>query len=170
MRKWLGMEKEPEKETEWREGNAALTCEALLNWAWGLELKDIDMHRANGKAERMGWTLELDRGSLEVYFMVGHKDDPPDSEGKELKRRDEIRLRGSGCVKVDDKNNVFSPIPKDEWTSGFVADGGILRFKVNGAVIRSFSIGSAVIKRIVISPDPKRPAGIKWRNARYTKV
>ena len=150
--KWFGKD----EEEKWNEGNFVIDGKGMKEWTFDLDCKDQDMSRPNGKPERIWIALDLEGIDYKAYGMIDN--------------RDGIRVRSKGKLDIHVSSFVYAPIPKEPWKLNFTSENGELKMHINNIKCKKGcgTIGDAKLDKIIISPDPGRPAGFKWRNAQLT--
>jgi hypothetical protein len=145
------------EETPWREGKHALDGEDTEEWEFSLDCKEQDMSRPHGEPERIWILVVLEGIKWKVYAMID--------------RRDFVRVRSKGALDIHVSGSVYNPIPKDPWKIVIKVVSKELILLINGIKCDKGCghVGDAKLEKIVISPDPGRPAGFKWRNPVLTK-
>lgn len=149
-----------EKEAKWNEGKMAFDAEDSDNCEFEVECSDQDMSRPSGEPER-------------IWILVVLRD--PDSKWKSygmINGRDFVRVRSKGHLDIHVSGSVYGPIPKGVFKQRIKVQNRKIEYFINDTRCDKGcgDIGDAKVEKIIISPDPGRPAGFKWSNATLKKV
>jgi hypothetical protein len=136
----------------------AFDAEGSRDCEFEVECKDQDMSRPNGEPERIWILVVLEGIKWKCYGMIDN--------------RDFVRVRSKGNLPIHVSGSVYAPIPKGVFKQKIVIRDQKLEYFINDTRCDKGcgSVGDAKVEKIIISPDPGRPAGFKWRNAKLTKA
>ena len=142
----------------WREGHHVINVDGKpADWKFSVRFGKPNMSRPNGAAERMLDLFEFTNGKYYNYFRVG--------------RNFAIRHRAKGGTNYNyHVPGTIAPIPTGESLWEWEAKDGKLWLRIDGNLCNKYPLDmpGARLKRITLSHDAGRPAGLPWAEPTLT--